>query len=271
MNWHDTIEYIRKDPSYSNLVKEAYFSSDLKLNVELFSNSDEFKETLKLITTLNETKKIKILDIGAGNGISTIAFALHGFDVTSVEPDTSNTIGSGAINELKLFFRLNNIEVYNSYAEELPFNDKTFDIVYARQTMHHAYNLEKFSKSLFRVLKNGGFLLTVRDHVVKDYKEKKQFLKNHPLHKFYGGENAFTLDEYKNSFINAGFVIKLILEPTDNVINYSPWSKSRLSQILKKRFGNWATTLLIVNLIWIFIMYRQKKMPGRLYSFVLKK
>jgi ubiquinone/menaquinone biosynthesis C-methylase UbiE len=271
MNWHETIEYIRKVPAYEDLVKEAYFSADLKSNIESFRNSPEFKETLELIISLNSSKNLNILDIGAGNGISSIALALEGMNVVAIEPDPSDSIGAGAIEKMKLEYHLNNLEIIMSYGENIPLNDNSFEMVYARQTMHHANNLEQFTKSIYRVLKPNGILLTIRDHVITDEEDKKSFLINHPLHKFYGGENAYTLDEYKQALIGAGFRISKILGPSDSIINYSPWSKDRLAILLKNKFGKWAVNSFLLNLAWLFILYRQKKLPGRLFSFIAIK
>ena len=271
MNWHETIEFIRKDPAYEQLVKEAYFSADLKYNVEAFKNSPEFNETLKLISSLNLEESQSILDIGAGNGISSVALALEGKNVVALEPDPSDSIGAGAIEKMKLEYQLSNLEVIISYGEDMPFENDSFDIVYARQTMHHANNLEQFTKSIYRVLKPNGVLFTIRDHVITDAKDKKNFLNKHPLHKFYGGENAYTLDEYKHALISAGFKLSKIIGPGDSVINYSPWNKERLASFLKNKFGRYAINNLILNLAWSFILYRQNKLPGRLYSFIAIK
>jgi ubiquinone/menaquinone biosynthesis C-methylase UbiE len=271
MNWHETIEYIRKVPAYKELVKEAYFSDDLKSNVESFRNSPEFKETFELIVSLNSEKNLSVLDIGAGNGISSVALALEGMNVVALEPDPSNSIGAGAIEKMKLEYQLENLEVIKSYGEDMPFDDDSFDIVYSRQTMHHANNLEQFAKSIYRVLKPNGILFTIRDHVITNEEDKKLFLNKHPLQKFYGGENAFTLDEYKHALISAGFRISKIIGPGDSIINYSPWSKDRLRIFLKNKLGRWAVNFLIMKLAWHFILYRQKKLPGRLYSFIAIK
>ena len=52
MNWHETIQFIRTKPEYEWLVKNAYFDEDLVGNVERFLQSEEFNETLKIITDL---------------------------------------------------------------------------------------------------------------------------------------------------------------------------------------------------------------------------
>mgnify|MGYP003657520675 FL=1 len=152
MSWEETIIHIRTKSEYKNLVREAYFEEELHLNVERFRSSPEFTETIKYIKQYQPKAKT-ILDIGSGNGISAISFALEGYDVVTVEPDPSDTIGAGAIRELKKYYRLTNIEIYEAFAEEIKFDTESFDIVYARQCMHHAYDLQGFVKEAARVLK----------------------------------------------------------------------------------------------------------------------
>ncbi len=112
--------------------------------------------------------------------------------VTAVEPDPSLTVGAGAVRKLKEHYELKNLEDYENFAEDINFKSNYFDIVYIRQAMHHANNLNKFIKECVRVLKPNGLLLTIRDHVIYDEKDKNWFLEYHPLHKIYEGENAFT-------------------------------------------------------------------------------
>src|SRR5947207_1978810 len=138
MTWEETIRFIRTKPEYKQLVELAYFEEELALNVERFIKSDEFIEILNLLKQYQNLAK-KILDIGSGNVISTIALALKGYEVTSIEPDKSDTIGAGAINQLKEYYNLKNVEVYSEYAEDIQFKEGSFDIVYARLCIHHAY------------------------------------------------------------------------------------------------------------------------------------
>ena len=268
MTWEETIEYIRKDESYKDSVESAYLSPNLKSNVERYIQTEEFKATIEEIKALNANKNISILDIGAGNGISTIAFALEGYNVTALEPDPSDTIGAGAIKILAKSYNLNNINVVECYAEDI-LEDKinSFDIVFARQSMHHAYHLENFVAAAFRVLKPKGFLITIRDHVVETPKEKEIFLRRHPLHKFYGGENAFSLAEYKNAIQKAGFEILKFYTPSETPINYHPWSKS----IVKNKLGLFGKMNFVVDFIWFGLSKRWDSMPGRLYTFIAQK
>jgi 2-polyprenyl-3-methyl-5-hydroxy-6-metoxy-1,4-benzoquinol methylase len=272
MNWEETIQYIRQTPKYKNLVKEAYFHEDLTVNVSSFMQSEEFAATLAIISSYYPNPQLcRLVDVGAGNGIAAVSFALKGYNVVAVEPDPSATIGAGAIDWLKNHYGLSNLTVHSSYCEDLPFADASFDVAYCRQTMHHAYHLQDFLQNLFRILKPNGLLLTTRDHVLYNAKEKPLFLAKHPLHQYYGGENAFMLSEYKAAIQKAGFTIAKVLGPVDTVINYAPWNKAKISAMIKERVGLTITFQPILALAWWFIKQHLSKAPGRLYSFLLLK
>ena len=283
MTWEETIRFIRTKPEFKQLVELAYFEEELCLNVERFKKSREFIETLSLLKQYQPLAK-KILDIGSGNGISTIAFALEGYQVTSIEPDKSETIGAGAISQLKEYYHLENVQVLSEYAEDIQFQEGSFDIVYSRQCMHHAYNLEKFVFEAGRVLKPGGLFITVRDHVVFDKKDKAVFLNAHPLQKFYGGENAFTPDQYKNAIFKAGLKLVKELKFYDSVINYFPLvvevneeniqkEKERLINHLKSKISYFANLKLVQNyyLARTTKNINEKSIAGRMYSFIALK
>jgi ubiquinone/menaquinone biosynthesis C-methylase UbiE len=287
MTWEETIEYIRAKPDYADLVEQAYFEENLQLNVERFVDTQEFKETLSIIDQYEPNAKT-ILDIGCGNGISAINFALRGYRVAAVEPDPSNTVGAGAIRKLKEIYGLNNIIVYESLAEEINFKDSSFDIVYIRQAMHHANDLNKFIKESVRVLKPGGLLLTIRDHVVFDQKDKEWFLEMHPLHKFYGGENAFTPEEYRGAIKMAGAEIKKELKYYDSVINYFPLSKNDIAKMkddytekikrgLRRKLGFLGKFHFVFSIYKLVKgisdenIYDESQVPGRMYSYIAIK
>ncbi|MFT5435900.1 MAG: ubiquinone/menaquinone biosynthesis C-methylase UbiE [Ulvibacter sp.] len=284
MTWEETIKMIREKDEYRELVEKAYFDEDLELNVVRFGKSAEFDETLAIIKKYQPKGKT-LLDIGSGNGISAVNFSLKGFDVTTVEPDPSETVGAGAIRSLKNKLQLSSLQVYEALAEDIKFPDAHFDIVYIRQAMHHANDLTKFMNEAVRVLKPKGLLLTIRDHVVFNETDKQWFLENHPLHKYYGGENAFSPDEYKKAIESAGAKIKEELRHYDSVINYFPTSKKDLENLkevylksvknsFKKKIG------ILASFPFIFTLYRSVKgidgskannelqVPGRMYSYI---
>lgn len=290
MTWEETIISIRKQPEFSDLVEKAYFDENLVLNVERFKSSREYAETKKIITEFySSTSRIKILDIGSGNGISTISFALDGYEVTTVEPDKSDTVGSGAIRKLIEHYKLSNVLVADTFGEKLPFESNTFDVVYIRQAMHHANDLNKFVSEAARVLKRGGLLLTIRDHVVYNAKDKQWFLDNHSLQKYYGGENAFSFNEYKYAMESAGLKIKNVLKHFDSIINYFPMEGTDIDRLKKEREKLIEDSLkrklppFLSGNFWVKSFYSQyvetklgpvlneEKIPGRMYSFIAVK
>lgn len=272
MTWHETIEYIQRTPSFAEIVENTYILPDLQANVERFRQSAEFQETVRLIRTYCPSPHPLMLDIGAGNGIATLAFALEGFRVVALEPDPSPMVGSGAIKQLIQIYGLSSITIVEAFGENLPFDTHHFDVVYGRQVMHHAHNLPQFVAEAARVLKKRGILFTTRDHVIKNEKDKQRFLQRHALHKFYGGENAFCLADYRLAFQNASLKIESELSPSASVINYDPWNKERLSQLISRKFGSiFGNQRWVVKLAWRLLMIRQEHLPGKLYSFIARK
>jgi SAM-dependent methyltransferase len=288
MTWHETIEYIRKKPEYAQLVGQAYFEEDLALNIERFGQSEEFKETIRLIKEFDPSART-ILEIGAGNGIAAINFALLKYHVTAVEPDDSSTVGAAAINSLIRRYQLDNIKVMQGFAEEIGFADGSFDVVYIRQAMHHAYDLKKFIGESARVVRKGGIVFTVRDHVIFDKADKDWFLQTHPLHKYYGGENAFTADEYRAAMQEAGLEIVREFRYYDSVINYFPVREEELDDLISARQRNLKEQLrakvsVLAEIPGVFSLYKMKngynnrlkflnerEIPGRLYSYIARK
>ena len=287
LSWEETIRFIRSLPEYDVLVADAYFDENLEVNVSRFQESEEYCETKRIIK-IYAPHGITLLDIGSGNGISAVSFALDGYSVTSVEPDGSDTIGTGAIRKLKENYKLENLQVYESFAENMNLPSASFDIVYARQCMHHANNLKQFVAEASRVLKPGGLFITVRDHVIFGELDKQVFLASHPLHRFYGGENAFTPEEYKAAIAEAGLSLLKQLKFYDSVINYSPLKSEHILKTFSDEQSKRRTALkhkvgLLSDLPFLFKIYDKhltrklgserdaKEIPGRMYTYIARK
>jgi len=233
-SWEQAIEILNKSPKHKKLIYDAYLTSDLIANCQRFYSSDEFKEALDIIKKYSGSNA-KILDMPAGNGIASYAFAKSGFRVSALEPDASNRVGRGAIQFVKEHEKNFNLDIYEGWGENLPFENESFNVVYVRQGLHHASDLKKMLKEIFRVLKKGGIVIAVREHVVDDYKNSlKIFLDAQIDHQLYGGENAFTLKDYVNAFVFAGFLIKKTWGPYDNIINLYPQSEAGLKLEMRK-------------------------------------
>lgn len=273
--YEESVRWLRSQPEHAETVKLCYLDEDNLAAAKRFAASEEFAEVVKILRLGKSYQKLKILDIGCGNGIATYAFASLGHDVFAVDPDPSEDVGLGATQKLASNIISGSISTFQAFSESLPFSDSTFDIVYARQALHHFSNLNAGLAECSRVLKPRGFLLATREHVVNDEQQLKEFLENHLLHKLHGGENAYSLSIYTSAIERAGFKILKCLGYFDTVINHFPPSNSEVKDwlfcTLERKLGKLAAAFLS-NISMIEKQYRYRlscacNIPGRPYSF----
>lgn len=273
ITWEEAVQQLRRDPAQAELVLSCYYDDPLLGAAERFAASEEW-------TTLQEwlPPRGRVLELGAGRGIASWAFAKSGWEVTALEPDPSDVVGAGAIRKLARDTGVA-IEVVEEWGESLPFPAERFDLVYGRAVFHHARDLDAFCREAARVLKPGGTLILTREHVLSREEDLAQFFKTHHLHKLYGGENAFTLDRYLAAIRAGGLEVSRVIGPKSSPVNYAPESTEEVARALKsrrkKRIGFWKSLLsgwskaefLSEAALW----EEKMKMPGRLYSFVSVK
>lgn len=274
--WEQAVQWLREQPEQHELVLAAYYDDPLPAAADRYRRSEEWQAIRPLLPPAPG----RALDVGAGRGIASYALAKEGFVVTALEPDASALVGAQAIRGLAAASGLP-IEVTQEFSERLPFADAQFDVVFARAVLHHTSDLAAACREFLRVLKPGGRLLAVREHVISRSEDLPAFLDLHPLHKLYGGENAFLLPQYEAAIRAAGFRLDTVLAPLESAINYAPYTEASLRAELAARIsrGLPGAKQLIAGLLglpplWAVarrLLERIDHRPGRLYSFVAQR
>ena len=275
-SWEQTVQWLREQPEQQALVLAAYYDDPLSAAADRYWRSEEW-QAIQLL--LPPTPGLA-LDVGAGRGIASYALAKEGFAVTALEPDASALVGAQAIRSLAAASGLP-IEVTQEFSERLPFADAQFDVVFARAVLHHTSDLAAACGEFYRVLKPGGCLLAVREHVISRPEDLPAFLDLHPLHKLYGGENAFLLQQYVAAIRAAGFRLQRVLTPFESAINFSPHTetslRAELATRMTRRFPGarrLVAGFLDLPPLWAVarrVLGRVDHRPGRLYSFIAQR
>lgn len=276
MTLDEAILCLRADPSWADLVEDAYVGRDVAASADRFFRSAEFTDVERLLGPM--LHHAVVADIGAGTGIASYALHKSGASkVFAVEPDPSDEIGRGAIERLRESTSTP-IQILDGWGEGLPLPDDSIDVVYSRQVLHHAADLERFMSEVARVLRPGGVLLACREHVVDNDSQKMAFLDSHPVHRLAGGENAFSLPQYLAAIAASGLVLKALLGPWDSVINAFPAVRSTdeltdyPARRLEERFGSLGRGVSLLPgvsaIVWWLI---RRPRPGRMYSFLCSK
>lgn len=274
VSWEEAVAWLVAQPDKQELVRDCYYDPSPEVAAERYSQSDEWKAIRALLPSIPG----RALDVGAGRGIASYALAEAGWSVVAIEPDPSDFVGRGAIQKIAQSTGLP-IEVVEEFGERIPCDSGSFDLVFARQVLHHARDLQALCAEVFRVLKLGGKFIAVRDHVVTSAGDLPVFLQIHPLHQLYGGENALESSQYLDAMRTAGFRVDRMLRSFDSVINYAPQTRDTLRGEFQRRLsrfplGSLAGSCLDVKPIMdmsLALLSRVDRRPGRLYSFICSK
>lgn len=264
LTWEQAVQSLRQHPESQQLVQACFYDDPLIEAARRYAASTEWSAVRQLISGPIG----RALDLGAGRGISSFALASEGWTVTALEPDGSDIVGAGAVRQLAREALLN-IEVVEQWGEKLPFDNASFDLVHCRQVLHHARDLKKLCSEIGRVLKPGGRFIATREHVVSNHADIPVFQAAHPLHRLYGGENAYLVSEYLDAIRGGGIEVHQVLNPKQSNINLYPETQAAV----KRR---WARRLflpfprLIPDFFLTYVGSRSA-VPGRLYTFAGKK
>src|SRR5712692_4820138 len=275
MTTDEVFHQFRRMPEMKDFVEKCYLDEDLARASERFYYSEEFQAVRQIALENSLRTPGMILDLGGGNGVASLAWRRAGYDVVLLEPNRGPVAGLGATASA-VKRGVPGLSLLAGAGEALPFPAQTFDLVYARQVLHHVRDLEQVCSEVSRVLAPRGLFFATREHVIDSRQDLHAFLENHPTHRFTGDENARTLYEYCRAFRAAGFRRTKVIGYWQSVINYYPESVSTFLDLcraaLSRRLGASLADILVTRPLVVALcgwyMTRHDHCPGRMYSFV---
>ncbi len=166
----------------------------------------------------------RLLEIGCGLGTDLLQFARGGAQVTGVD------LTSKSIELVKTNFALHNIPVRAlvADAENPPFEDSTFDVVYSFGVLHHTPNTQKAIDEAYRVLKPGGRIILMLYH-------------RHSLHVYLGVPLFWFSSKLQNKKFSALEDWIRIYDGKENPLGKA-YSRSEARHMMK-RFSNLTVTI----------------------------
>lgn len=151
-----TPEHIKDvNTRYHDAAAESY---DAKWGID-FGEIGQHQVALKLKKALGGKLESfdDALEIGAGTGYFSLNLATQGL----IKNLTATDISPGMLKSLEKTAKNLGVEVKTTVteAEELPFEDETFDVVLGHAVLHHIPDLDKAFSEFNRVLKPGGAIV----------------------------------------------------------------------------------------------------------------
>ena len=174
-----------------------------------------------LLDMVQPQKNWKVLDVATGGGHTALTLAPHVQQVIAVDltPNMVETARKFVCDEKGQ----SNVTFQLADAENLPFEDATFDLVTCRIAAHHFPECQKFIQESVRVLKKGG-LLAVQDHVLPEEEEHAFYVDNFERLRDPSHFCAYSEQQWRQMFESGGLQVEQTRQLTKRH-NFIDWAK----------------------------------------------
>ncbi|MBE0448990.1 MAG: class I SAM-dependent methyltransferase [Actinobacteria bacterium] len=219
-------QYWEQEPCGSS--QQITGASD-KGSIEWFKRIEEYRYNVEpfihSVAKFTRHHGEKVLEVGVGSGTDHLQWAragaeCYGVDLTDAAIETTRA-------HLSIYGFKSNLQRID--AEELPFDDESFDIVYSWGVIHHTENPERIIREIKRVLKKEGVFIGMmygrRSVLAFKLWLKHALLKGRPWRSFADviwhhmesvGTKAYTVSELKELFSGfSDFSAKPLITPYD--------------------------------------------------------
>jgi len=162
----------------------------------------------------------RVLDVATGGGHTALAIAPHVAQV--VATDFTPTMLTAA----ETFIReqgVQNVIFQEADAENLPFEDASFDLVTCRVAAHHFPDVFAFMQQAVRVLKPGGKLV-VHDHVAPEDERVAEYVNAYEKLRDPGHARILPESEWRGTFLDVDLTIAHVEQFTVQH-QVLPWAK----------------------------------------------
>ncbi len=138
-----------REQSYHNKIAKTIELKDLEIS-KIFESPTAL-ENRYVLNELGDLTNIRLLDLGCGSGESSVYLASKGAEVHATD------ISDAMLQIAQKLALKHNVTIHTKVtgAEQLPYPDNYFDVVYGNGVLHHV-ELEPTASEVYRVLKPGG-------------------------------------------------------------------------------------------------------------------
>ena len=217
---------------FSQTVKPEGFFGKVMLFSMGFGHSPLSKWGMRY---MDMTDAGKILDIGCGSGHNIREFLkknpeahVDGVDYSPLSVETSRKTNREAL-------QLMRCEITQASVDDLPFDEESFDLVSAFETVYFWPDLKESFKEVYRVLKKSGRFVIVNE---SDGTDKVSLT----FEKIIDGMKNYTAEELKSALKEAGFK-----KVSVHLHNEKPWlvveaykeEKTVSAELQRGHYANW--------------------------------
>lgn len=179
-------------------------------------------EFIDSIISKYDLKKLKVLDVGCGNGNISRYVGAKGHLVTGID------ISANAINKAKELTNLPNVKFRNIPAEKLDSNDK-FDLIICSEVIEHLSIPEQVLTTLKKLLNSNGTLIVT----VPNGFGPREVLITKPI-QWLKTNKPEILDSLNKIKSKMGFTGQTIQSDADDLTHVQFFTKKSLSKLVSK-------------------------------------